>query len=165
MAVGAEPRLCRRNLVKGSDLVVSVSGADGGGVAVAVDGATVSDGVTINGTHVVVGQKLLASVGEHRVTFKTAGGFTFMECVVTVETPVSGVQLTVDKHAVQVNETVDVRVSVMTGDNMHFNLSYGDGQFELFYVQSSPVTFTRIRDLDTRSESGESGFVTLIRSP
>jgi len=40
------------------------------------------------------------------------------------------------------DKSVEVSVSVMTGDNMHLNLSYGDGEFELFYVPSSPLTFT-----------------------
>ena len=99
-----------QNLYKGNDLVIAVAGADSG-VAVTVDGTTVTDGVSFNDTHVVVGQKLLAAVGEHRVMFQSAGGFTFMERIVTVETAISGVLLTVDRQAVEVNETVEVSIS------------------------------------------------------
>lgn len=150
-AVGAEPRLRYQNVVRGKDFVVAVHGADGG-VTVSVDGATVSRGVSVNSTHVVAGRNLLATTGEHRVTFRTAGGFTFVERIVNVESPISGVQLRVDQRAVQLNETIEVRVSVMTGDNMHVNLSYGDGHFELIYVQSSPLTLILIRDLDTGND-------------
>jgi len=43
--------------------------------------------------------------------FQSAGGFTFMERIVTVETAISGVLLTVDRQAVEVNETVEVSIS------------------------------------------------------
>lgn len=147
VAVGAERGCRRENLSKGVDLVIPVAGADGsvGRVAVYVDGVAVTDGVRVNSTHVVVGQALLATTGEHTVVLKTAVGVTFFCRIITVETPISGVLLSLDNYtcAVQPNQSVEVRVTVMAGDNVFVNLSYGDGNFELVYVQSCPVTLTR----------------------
>jgi len=145
VAVAAQPGLRYQNVVKGIDLVIPVAGADGsvGSVVVYVDGATVSSGVRINNTHVSISKSLLATTGEHAVTLKTAGGFTFSSKIVNVETPVSGVLLNPSKEATLMNRSVEFVVSVMTGDNMFVNLSYGDGHVEIVYVQSSPVTLTR----------------------
>jgi len=49
-----------------------------------------------------------------------------------------------DIDAIQLNQTVEFTVTVMTGDNMFLNLSFGDGNYELMYVQSAPVTLTRL---------------------
>jgi len=145
VAVGAEPGSRYQNHAKGRDLVIPMAGADGsvGDVVVNVDGTNVTERVRISRTHVTIGQVLLEATGEHRVTFKTAQGLTFLERVVNVETPISSVLLTVDKHATQVNQSVELVVSVMKGDNLFVNLSYGDGNSELFFVESTPFRQTR----------------------
>ena len=150
MAVGAEPGLRYEYIVKGVDFAIPVAGADGR-MVVYVDGVKASDGVRVSSTHVNVSRSLLATTGEHTVALQTAAGLTFYSRIVTVETAVSGVLLSPDFQAIQMNQSVEFTVSVMAGDNMYVNLSYGDGNVELVYVQSSPMTLTRrtpIRDLD-----------------
>jgi len=145
VAVGAEPGVRHQNLIEGDNLVVPVAGADGsiGSVVVYVDGKNVSDGVRISSTHVNISRALIATTGEHTVAFKTAGGLTFFSRIVTVEKQISGVLLSPNNDATQVNQPVEFTASVMAGDNMYVNLSYGDGNFELVYVQTSPLTLTR----------------------
>jgi len=71
VTAGAEPGLRYQNLYKGNDLVIAVAGADSG-VAVTVDGTTVTDGVSFNDTHVVVGQNLLVSSLDRFISFRTS---------------------------------------------------------------------------------------------
>jgi len=155
VAVGAEYGIRYHNVVKGVDFVIPVAGGDDsvGSVVVHVDGATISDGVRINSTHVIISRTLLATTGEHKVILKSAGGITIATKVVNVEAAISGVLLSSVNHAAQLNQSVEFQVSVLEGDNLFVNLSYGDGNFELLYVQSSPLTLSRphmtlIRDLD-----------------
>jgi len=145
VAVGAQRGLRYENVAKGHDLALPVAGADGsvGNAVVFVDNAKASVGIVVNGTHVTVGRALLADAGEHAVTLETAEGLALLRAIVTVETPISGVQLRPDNNATVVGQPVEFVATVMHGDNLFVNLSYGDGDFELVYVPSSPVTLTR----------------------
>ena len=143
VAAGCEPGLRYHYIAKGTNFVVPVAGADGCVLEVLVDGKAVSNGVLMNSTHVTISHTLLAATGEHIVTTKTTGGLICSRKIVTVETPCGGVLLSLGSYATQVNHSVEFLVSVMEGDNLYVNLSYGDGNFEVFYVQSAPVTLTR----------------------
>ena len=149
VAAGCEPGLRHHYIAKGVNFVVPVAGADGCVLEVIVDGTAVSNGVLMNSTHVTISHTLLAATGEHSVTIKTTGGLVCSRKIITVETPCSGLLLSLDNDATQVNHSVEFLASVMEGDNLHVTLSYGDGNSEDFYIQSTPLTLTRLsNDLD-----------------
>ena len=157
VAAGCEPGLRYHHIAKGVNFVVPVAGADGCVLEVIVDGTAVSEGVLMNSTHVTISHTLLAATGEHTVTIKTTGGLICSRKIIIVETPCSGVLLSLDNDATQMNQPVEFLVSVMEGENMYVTVSYGDGSSEDFFINSAPLTLTRrqttlIRDLDTGND-------------
>ena len=150
-AVSVYPFLLYVNMVRLDGISIPYTGS--GDVQVVADGIGTQNGLSVTSQAVSINDEVVFNAcGEHVLQLKSSNsGVTFFKQIYNINARIEQLSVTSNVLANQIEQNITFTIVIAKGDELHINISFGDGVTNLLYApgSSTPLTIVQTHSYST----------------